>query len=313
MANKPVAQLTRIRRICLSLPDTKETITWGEPHFRVGDKIFVGCSEERATSVISFKLEMKHAAAVVKQPNFWPAPYVGHKGWVSMDTSDVLDWDNVRGLILQSYRLIAPKRSLARLESESVRRPSMSLSPTGMGEAVIRNLQRRTGKNLEQWVRLAKRSRLTDPKELRRWLKAEHGLGGTTCMVIADATLHKPGDVPPTESEMLDAQFPGDKAALRPVYERLVRAVKKLGSDVGVGVRKTQTTFSRNHTFAIAKAPTKTRIDLGLRLPDTRPTKRLQSTTAFSDNATHCVALTAAGDVDDQLKKWLKAAYTARG
>ena len=112
---------------------------------------------------------------------------------------------------------------------------------------------------------------------------------------------------------MLDAQFNGGKAALRPAYDRLIRAVKKLDSDVNVGVRKTQTTFARKHPFAIAKAPTKTRIDLGLRLPCTRPTKRLQSTTAFSDNATHCVALTAARDVDDQLKKWLKAAYTARG
>ncbi len=31
-----------MRKICLSLPDTKETLTWGEPHFRVGDKIFAG-------------------------------------------------------------------------------------------------------------------------------------------------------------------------------------------------------------------------------------------------------------------------------
>ena len=216
-------------------------------------------------------------------------------------------------MILESYRLIAPKQTLAKLEGETGWKSSMALSPSGMGEAVIRNLQTRTGRSLEQWIKLAKRSRLTDPKALRKWLKAEHALGGTTCLVIVDATLRKPGDVPPTPDEMLEAQFKGDKATLRPVYERLVRAVKKLGIDVNVGVRKTQTTFARNHTFAIAKAPTKTRIDLGLRLPGTRPTKRLQNTTAFSDNATHCVALTAPGNVDDQLKKWLKAAYIARG
>ncbi len=313
MARVPNLPLTRIRRICLSLPDTIETMTWGQPHFRVGDKIFAGHGEERGTSVFSFKLEMKHAAEIIKLPNFWRAPYVGHKGWVSMDARSVSNWDDVRGLILESYRLIAPKRTLAKLEGETGRRSSMALSPTGMGEAVIRNLQSRTGKNLEQWVRVAKKSRLTDPKELRRWLKADHGLGGTTCWIITDATLRKPGDKPPSESEMVDAQFKGDKAALRPVYDRLIRAAKKLGSDVNIGVRKTQTTLARNHTFAIAKAPTKTRIDLGLRLPGTKPTKRLQSTTAFSDNATHCVALTTPGDVDDQLKKWLKAAYTARG
>lgn len=189
----------------------------------------------------------------------------------------------------------------------------MALSPSGMLEAVIRNLQNRTGKNLKQWVQVAKKSRLTDPKELRKWLKIEHGLGGTTCMIIADATLRKPGDIAPTESEMLDKQFKGDKIALRPVYERLIHAMKKLGKDVNIGVRKTQTTLARNHTFAIAKAPTKSRINLGLRLPGVKPTKRLCKTTAFSDNATHCVALNDQGDIDDQLKKWLKAAYVARG
>ena len=69
-------------------------------------------------------------------------------------------------------------------------------------------------------------------------------------------------------------------------------------------VRKTR--FARERTFAIAKAPTKTRIDLGLRLPGVKPTKRLAATTAFSDNATHCVILTKSGDVDVQLEKWLK-------
>ncbi|HMJ53252.1 MAG TPA: hypothetical protein VK540_14295 [Polyangiaceae bacterium] len=39
--------LTKMRAICLSLPDTKETLTWGQPHFRVGDKIFSGYGEEK--------------------------------------------------------------------------------------------------------------------------------------------------------------------------------------------------------------------------------------------------------------------------
>lgn len=107
--------LARVRAICLSLPDTKETPTWGQPHFRVGDKIFAGCGEEKGRLSIGFKLEMKHARAIVKDPRFSPAPYVGHKGWVSMDGKKVTDWDALRDLILESYELIAPKKSLAKL------------------------------------------------------------------------------------------------------------------------------------------------------------------------------------------------------
>ncbi len=107
--------LTKVRAICLSLPDTKETPTWGQPHFRVGDKIFAGCGEEKGRLSIGFKLEMKHAREIVEDPRFTPAPYVGHKGWVSMDGRKVTDWDALRDLILESYELIAPKKSLAKL------------------------------------------------------------------------------------------------------------------------------------------------------------------------------------------------------
>lgn len=107
--------LAKMRKICLALPDTKETPTWGQPHFRVGEKIFAGCGEEDGRRVIGFKLEREHAEVVVHDPRFRPAPYVGKHGWVSMDAENVKDWDEVRELVLESYRLIAPKRSLAKL------------------------------------------------------------------------------------------------------------------------------------------------------------------------------------------------------
>ncbi|PYQ53197.1 MAG: phosphoribosylglycinamide formyltransferase [Acidobacteria bacterium] len=112
--------LAKMREICLSLPGTKETLTWGEPHFRVGDKIFAGCGDEKGRAVIGFKLEMDHADAIIQDPRFSRAPYVGHKGWVSMDASSVEDWDEVRPLVLESYRLIAPKRTLARRGARGV-------------------------------------------------------------------------------------------------------------------------------------------------------------------------------------------------
>jgi predicted DNA-binding protein (MmcQ/YjbR family) len=116
MANlKPGTVLAKMRGICLALPETKETLTWGEPHFRVGEKIFAGCGNEKGRLSIGFKLEMDHADLVVQDPRFRRAPYVGHKGWVSMDASGIRDWGEVRGLVLESYRLIAPKRTFAKL------------------------------------------------------------------------------------------------------------------------------------------------------------------------------------------------------
>ena len=110
----------QVRAICLSFPDTKETMTWGKPHFRVGEKIFAGFEEENGKPTIGFKLEMDHAAEAIKYPRFTRAPFVGHKGWVSMDATGVTDWEKVRALIFESYRLIAPKRSLAKMAGAEV-------------------------------------------------------------------------------------------------------------------------------------------------------------------------------------------------
>lgn len=114
----PDAILKRISDICLSLPDTALTITWGQPHFRVANKIFCGYGAEKGRMTIGFKLEREHADILVNNdPRFARAPYVGHKGWVSMDAKAVRDWGEVRTLVMESYRLIAPKRTLAKLRS----------------------------------------------------------------------------------------------------------------------------------------------------------------------------------------------------
>jgi hypothetical protein len=55
------ALLNRIRRICLALPDTKETPTWGKPHFRVGEKIFAGFGEQDGRPTLGMKLVAGHA------------------------------------------------------------------------------------------------------------------------------------------------------------------------------------------------------------------------------------------------------------
>jgi predicted DNA-binding protein (MmcQ/YjbR family) len=103
--------LARMRAICLALPDTKETLTWGEPHFRVGEKIFAGYGGHKGKMTIGFKLTKPHAEAVIHDPRFERAPYVGKHGWVSMDASKVTDWGQVAAMIHESYELIAPKAS----------------------------------------------------------------------------------------------------------------------------------------------------------------------------------------------------------
>ncbi|MDF3069802.1 MAG: uncharacterized protein K0R38_5403 [Polyangiaceae bacterium] len=107
--------LAKISALCLALPDTKLTMTWGSPHFRVGEKIFCGFGEEDGVQTMGVKLRMSHAEAVVKDPRFWPSKYVGKHGWVTMDVTKRESWDEVAKLISESYELIAPRASRAKL------------------------------------------------------------------------------------------------------------------------------------------------------------------------------------------------------
>jgi predicted DNA-binding protein (MmcQ/YjbR family) len=105
----------KVRSLALALPDTKLTMTWGSPHFRVGEKIFCGYGNDGGKQVLGVKLSLPHARAAVKEARFWPAPYVGKHGWVSLDIAQKKSWDEVAGLIRESYELIASKASLAKL------------------------------------------------------------------------------------------------------------------------------------------------------------------------------------------------------
>jgi predicted DNA-binding protein (MmcQ/YjbR family) len=116
--------LTEMRRICLALPETAETMTWGQPHFRVRGKIFAGFGDHGGTFTIGFKLEREHADAAIQDPRFVRAPYVGAHGWISMDVKGVRDWAEVRALVRESYRLIAPKRLWAVALEEGSARPT---------------------------------------------------------------------------------------------------------------------------------------------------------------------------------------------
>jgi predicted DNA-binding protein (MmcQ/YjbR family) len=126
--------LSEMRRICLSLPEATETMTWGQPHFRVRGKIFAGIGDHAGIENIGFKLEREHADAVIQDPRFYRAPYVGAHGWVSMRIEGIRDWDEVRALLLESYRLIAPKTLWAVVQGKAPAkagkaRPARSTAP----------------------------------------------------------------------------------------------------------------------------------------------------------------------------------------
>lgn len=115
MSDQPI---DRLRGICLALPEAAEKEAWGDPTFRVRDKIFA--MEKRGDGRISVWCKAPPGSQEVlvgADPDlFFVPPYVGHKGWVGMRLDRDPDWDEVATVVKRSYRLIAPKRLAALID-----------------------------------------------------------------------------------------------------------------------------------------------------------------------------------------------------
>ncbi len=107
-------RLARLRAICLALPDATEKRAWGDPTWRIRDKIFAmqkGNHAGGSPSVWVKAPEGEQAELVAANPDvYFVPPYVGQHGWIGLVLDDhEPDWAVVTRHIEASYRLVAPK------------------------------------------------------------------------------------------------------------------------------------------------------------------------------------------------------------
>ena len=109
----------RIRGICGNLPEAAEKPFGGHtaPSFRVRDKLFVMTSEDGTYMTFKAGPGVQQALVASAPDRFFVPKYVGGKGWVGARLDVPQDWDEIAELIEESYRLIAPKRLVDRLDA----------------------------------------------------------------------------------------------------------------------------------------------------------------------------------------------------
>jgi hypothetical protein len=175
-------------------------------------------------------------------------------------------------------------------------------------QTMIDNMPEKTGKTLAEWKTLLASKSFEKHSQAVNFLKKEHGVTHGYANTIV--TLSKDSG---TSSEDLVANQYRGKEALVPIYEKLLEVVRPLGPDVKVVPKKTTVSLVRKKQFALIKPATKTRIDLGLKLRDLEPSGRLEDSGPFGTMCTHRVRLSGTEEVDDELRRWLAAAYQEAG
>ena len=115
----PAQALTRIRRICLALPDATEKIAWGSPTFRVRDRIFVMFVNDHhgdGRLAIWCNADGDAQVAIVEADprRFFVPPYVGPRGWIGIRLDRRPNWAVVSALIEEGHRRVLPRRRATR-------------------------------------------------------------------------------------------------------------------------------------------------------------------------------------------------------
>ena len=183
----------------------------------------------------------------------------------------------------------------------------------------VASLQSKTGRTLDEWVQIVKKSGADTEKDRRDWLKQKHNLPTNSAVWIAERAEGKGSETESPDAYLaaaenyVNAMFAGKKAALRPLYERLLHLGLSVGPDVKACPCATIVPLYRNHVFAQIKPATQSRIDLGFALGDRTPEGRLIDTGGFAkkDRITHRIAIESGADIDDEVLRWLRVAYEA--
>jgi hypothetical protein len=186
-----------------------------------------------------------------------------------------------------------------------------------MNQKWIASLKEKTGRSLEEWLKLVKKSGPPTENERRAWLKSEHGLATMSAWWIAEHAGGKGEEMGSPEAYLraaeryVDAMFSGPKAVLRPIYEALLKLGLGLGKDVKACPCQTMVPLYRKHVFAQIKPTTRTRNDLGFALGARPAEGRLIDTGGYAkkDRITHRIPISSLAEIDDEVKQWLRIAF----
>lgn len=108
------AVLKKLRGLCLALPETSEGQSFGMRVWRVGKKAFAWAGH-RETLALMFWVGVDQQALLTGDERYRVPAYMGHNGWIALDVSDSADWNEIKALMLFSYRHFAPRRALKAL------------------------------------------------------------------------------------------------------------------------------------------------------------------------------------------------------
>ena len=180
----------------------------------------------------------------------------------------------------------------------------------------LANMEKRTGKSLEQLAGIVRASGLAKHGEQVAMLKRELGMGHGDANLLAHhvrnldaAATGEAG--PATPDDAVAALYAGKKADLKPIHDRLMQQLRRFG-EFEVAPKKTYVSLRRKKQFAMIGPATNTQVEVGLNMKGVTPTGRLVQLPP-KGMCDYKVRLASVDEVDAELVRWLRTAFDAAG
>ena len=176
------------------------------------------------------------------------------------------------------------------------------------------NIQKKTGKSLDQLAAIIKKSGLTKHAEIRDYLKRELELGHGDANTLVHAVLQSDGQRAAqgkSEDTVLDEIYSGAKAHMRVIHEKLMKEINKFG-EFEIAPKKGYVSLRRRKQFVMLGPKTNTRFEVGINAKDLKKNARLLEQPKGS-MCNYVVNVTDVKEVDSDLVAWIKSAYEGAG
>jgi len=176
---------------------------------------------------------------------------------------------------------------------------------------MIENLQKNTGKNLEEWKKIALASGFQKHGEILQFLKETHQLGHGYANFIVHKTFATDAGSADDKSQLIENQYKG-KENLRPFYETLMAEILKIGPDIEVAPKNASVSLRRKKQFCLLEPKTKTRLEVGMNMKNITASGKLE-TNPPGGMCTHKIRVEKSEDIDAELFGWIREAYSQAG
>jgi hypothetical protein len=171
-------------------------------------------------------------------------------------------------------------------------------------------LLRATGEGVDIWNTRVAQQAFADRDSLREWLEKK-GVTGYAQWLLVNERFGFPDYMLASPDELVEAQY-ADRPHLRPIYDAILAAVHALGP-MTVQTRKTYVSLvTPKRTFAVVRATTQNRVDLGLRLDGEEPAGRLLPAPGLANDTINLrIGLSSPEELDAEALEYVERAYRA--